>query len=810
MHKVKALVKQSSKKRIAVVHGRSIQGMRATIMSRVRAALMLPLLFLPAFGGLRTVTSDVDSMPGAFRYMIDSASMGDTVTFDCPGTDTVKIQAPITLSRNIVVIGKNASMRGKIIIQCASYIQTSPFRVSGCKVIFKKLTITGFSGADSGGIFNVTGSSSTLILDSVSLVNSNAKCGGGIYINAGSVYADSCRIINTDGSGIYNKAGHCVVINSVFSRNSSSYEGNGGAIYNQGGSMELKNDSLSNNSADFYGGAIGLEGGTLILDHCIISGNSTTYGGGGGVYTYLGSIDATASAIVHNRAPKNKGGGIYIDNGFANFTGCDISNNCSFQSGGGIYVENGRLAIRGGSLKGDSATWVYDYKSLPAFTSSPSRITAGGCIFLNGGIVSIADALIADNRASIYAQYISNAGNDLAYWSYSTYGGAIYVSGGIVSISGCTFANNTSDTYASTGSSIVGLNAYSYGGCIYNDSGRVTVANSSIVNNTASSYAYTLKYNTQKEISLGSGVYNNTGSLVLLNATVAKNVNTGYGGCLYNESGKMVAVYGTITGNVKTDPSSSQGYALQNGGTCFLLNTILAGNTTGDYSSVSDSQSRSVNCLFGVGETRFAKNCSVGVTNLQLFGNTKPPLLDSGGPHPMISLRSFTSVAIGAGVRTGTYSTNIPVADTQVTLLNAAYFDSTISDWRALETDTRLSADIPIDEIKSDQRGKPRSYPPCVGAFELTAGDPVRGAHFAASPARSVSVCGRWLRYSSDRAADADLSLFTLPGRKIFSARMKIDRGNNVIALPKVPYGTLLCRIKVLRETVCAKFINAR
>jgi hypothetical protein len=774
---------------------------------------IVSILFLavPALAGLRTVTSDVDNAAGAMRFMVDSASSGDTVTFDCPGTDTVKMQAPVSLFKNLFVIGKNASMRGRIVIQCSNQGRESPFRISGCTATFMKMTIMSISSADTGGIFNVTGGSSKLILDSVSLTRGSAACGGGIYVNAGSLNMNCCRIVNLYGCGIWNSSGHCTILNSSLSKNSTYSSGSGGAMHCEGGTVEMRGDSLFQNSADYGGGAVSLKDGSLVLDHCVISRNTSKFGGGG-VYLFSGTIDAAGCAIVGNRTTSDKGGGIRINAGTASFSASDISGNFSPASGGGIHVENGRLDIRGGSLTHDSAAYVYDYKSTPAFSSSPSASTAGGCISVANGIISIADAMIAGNRSSVSAPNVTNAGNDLAYWGYATFGGALYVSGAIVTIARCTLADNIADVNAMTGSSIVGLNTESDGGGIYNDSGHVMVLNSSIVNNRVSSYAATLAYNTRKVISSGSGVYNKSGEMILVNSTIAKNVISGYGGCMYNGSGKMTVVYGTVSCNVNQNTGSDGGWAVQNGagGSCFFLNTILAGNTAGDYSSASDSQSRSAYCLFGAGKTRFARYCSDGVTNLQIFGSATPSLRDSGGPLPTLHLGSLNSIAVGAGARAGTYGQSIQVADTQVALLRAAYFDPELLAWRSLESDARLAADVHVEEISIDQRGKPRPNPSCAGAFEMTSGDHARAGTLAAAQERSVVFSGRRLTVISHAPAGIDVSLFTLLGRKVYATGMRTGRGKHTVTLPETARGTFVCRIRSAGETIDSRYAAVR
>jgi predicted outer membrane repeat protein len=85
----------------------------------------------------------------------------------------------------------------------------------------------------------------------------DATSGGGI-VNYGSLFVESCTLIN-------NAAG-----------------GDGGAIYNTGsGSLYVRNSTLTNNRAGGYGGAIyDLTDFTLGLRNVTITGNAATRAGG--------------------------------------------------------------------------------------------------------------------------------------------------------------------------------------------------------------------------------------------------------------------------------------------------------------------------------------------------------------------------------------------------------------------------------------------------------------------------------------------------------------------------------------------------
>ena len=101
------------------------------------------------------------------------------------------------------------------------------------------------------------------------------------------------------------------------------------------------------------GGAIFTRyGGSLTLDHCIITGNSTT-GGGGGVY--CGNVTYLVNSTVSGNHAALFGGGIYALFGL-NSLNSTLSGNSAFYSGGGIYFELGPHTLVNSTLFGNWTT----------------------------------------------------------------------------------------------------------------------------------------------------------------------------------------------------------------------------------------------------------------------------------------------------------------------------------------------------------------------------------------------------------------------------------------------------------------------
>ena len=123
---------------------------------------------------------------------------------------------------------------------------------SSATVAFKNLTLTGFVNGGGPAINN----SGTIVLDGCTISN--------------------CHVNNSNGGGAIESSGKLYAINTTFSGN---YSGEiGGAINNSRGSLYMIGCTFTNNyttsSNAFYGGAIGINGGTEVrLINCSFSGN---------------------------------------------------------------------------------------------------------------------------------------------------------------------------------------------------------------------------------------------------------------------------------------------------------------------------------------------------------------------------------------------------------------------------------------------------------------------------------------------------------------------------------------------------------
>lgn len=137
------------------------------------------------------------------------------------------------------------------------------------------------------------------------------------------------------------------------------------------GSVVLKNLRITGGGGG-DGAGVNLQGGTVELNSCTVSGNTGPAAAFGGGIFNGGTLHLIGSTVRDNRA--NGGGGIYnTNNRSLTLTNSEISGNTGTAGGGGIYNFAG-------------ATVLFDAAS--RVTGNIAGITGGG-IYNNGGTVTL-------------------------------------------------------------------------------------------------------------------------------------------------------------------------------------------------------------------------------------------------------------------------------------------------------------------------------------------------------------------------------------------------------------------------------------
>ncbi len=288
---------------VAFLRASAAQHMR-TRVSMVAIALALLLSFplgqqvLHFF--LPSVTNLQDYGPGSLRQAIDTASSGDTISFDPRLSGIIMLTRDLHISKNLTIRGPTAHTLSISSGKSGHIVQVLPgFSVTISDLTFRdSKTTTSF--IDNGGTLTLTNST-------VSGNSSTQGDGGGIYNVAGTLTLTNSTVSGnsaTQGGGIVNQ-GMLTLTNSTVSGNSATQ---GGGIGNQG-MLTLTNSTVSGNFAKDGGGIFNTLGSTLTLSNSTASGNSATQGNGGGIDNF-GTLTLANSTASGNSA--TQGGGIFI------------------------------------------------------------------------------------------------------------------------------------------------------------------------------------------------------------------------------------------------------------------------------------------------------------------------------------------------------------------------------------------------------------------------------------------------------------------------------------------------------------------
>ena len=300
--------------------------------------------------------------------------------------------------------------------------------------------------------------------------------------------------------------------------------------------------------------------------------------------TTLVSVSMSFLTILHGNAQGASGGG--IDNDGNNLSVIV----CNFQSNRAISVSgngDGGGAIRSRRI-GEDTTTLTVVNTIFQNNVSTGAGTSGGAILNEGGTLIVSGSNFLDNAATTDSP------------PFNPQGGAIANIGDTAIAQAQAFF--TSNTASNTG------------GAIFN-SGTMTLSNSIVRDNSASS---------------GGGI-TNTHTMTIINTTMSGNMMTTGQSTLLNNTATLTVINSTISGN-HTDSTGTAGVDSAGGGAT-LINTIVAGNTTGN-SAVPDVvgafNSNSKNNLIGNG-SGITSGISNG-THGNIVGTSGSPVDPRFGP----------------------------------------------------------------------------------------------------------------------------------------------------------------------------------
>lgn len=226
--------------------------------------------------------------------------------------------------------------------------------------------------------------------------NYASSCGGGIYVNGGSVtlktgyvsYNGTAATSDCDGGGIWQKSGTTVTISGgTIAKNKGYY---GGGVY-AGGTFTMS------------GGAIG-DSSTSISTAATSASYSNYAAYGGGIYAPSGASVSLNSGYVSYNYASAQGGGI---NAIASITFKSYANyNGTAGNGGGIYANT--FILSSGTIKGNEAAGngggiacavnTSDKLTISGGTVTENKALNGGGVY--GGAIGMTSGTISSNTAT--------------------------------------------------------------------------------------------------------------------------------------------------------------------------------------------------------------------------------------------------------------------------------------------------------------------------------------------------------------------------------------------------------------------------
>lgn len=500
------------------------------------------------------------------------------------------------------------------------------------------------SGVKGGGAF--IGNSYDVWFDDCTFIENLAQAtvssyGGGMHIEGSAlVTVSGCLFLNNQSSfnagaiSCMNVDDSVLITSSTFTNNQatngySTSVTTGGAIYCNGtAAPEISNNTFSTNwsygtgvNSESYGGALFLEGASVVSGNTFEANQARTYFSGGyGGYAYAYGY----------------GGAVFISGSSASVT---LESN--------YFLNN----------------WAYAYSYNTNSSQRGYAHARGGAVYCNSSTTAtISHCTIMSNTAYSYGRDTANYGYGYAY----SYGGAIFLSTGVTTtINEQTLIKGNVATATASGNSGSGGYAYAGGVFISDAVAAVTIDRTIIdANDAVASPATTVQ---------GDGIYINSNNPITLTNTFITN-NGGYG--IYCATGGPNIKIANIT------MANNGSYGIyRNAGTLTIINGILWNNgddlynVTATYSDIQDGDTGTGNLAvvpgfasttdFHITHTSPCKDTGLNVADpptvaVDYDGNVRPQdtTFDMGADefagYPVFNLTTFLNGFYNAGTQVAT------------------------------------------------------------------------------------------------------------------------------------------------------------
>ncbi|MBQ7896405.1 MAG: hypothetical protein IJ364_07635, partial [Oscillospiraceae bacterium] len=224
------------------------------------------------------------------------------------------------------------------------------------------------SNGNGGAVFVANNANNSIDLFKASLTGNEAKAGGAVYIENGTVNMQEATV-----------------------NNCSATAGSGGAVHFAKGSLDMSNvnkhftGALTANTASADGGAVYI--GADVESEVKLSGaklKGTAGNDGGGLYIGGGSVSADKITLSGSKATSGDGGAMYIGSGPVRAAGATLSGSSAGGKGGAVYVI---ADVTTG--EGDAAVTTSVSVNLNGANISGSSASVGGGLYMDGGSVSM-------------------------------------------------------------------------------------------------------------------------------------------------------------------------------------------------------------------------------------------------------------------------------------------------------------------------------------------------------------------------------------------------------------------------------------
>jgi predicted outer membrane repeat protein len=340
-------------------------------------------------------------------------------------------------------------------------------------------------------------------------------------------------------------------------------DGSAAILSEDNNTLTLKGLGFTDGNSSSRGGAIYC-GGTLTIEHCVISGSQASDAVGGGIADITGGkFTMIDSRIVGNSATgsSGEGGGVFVDAGSGVVvTGCTFSGNSASSDGGGLEVEMG--TSQPGSVQVANCLFVDNSSS-----------THGGGLFLYDGTsahgqITLEKSIVTGNTATSLGAgiYINNHSAQPSLLKGLTVGGNS--SGG----AGGGLADDSSEGLTIQASKFVGnYGGGDYGGGLtFEGAHNVTIQSSTVLDNVSAHSAG------------GIAVVAGMGNFTMVKTVVSENSSPSFGAIDdYTHTGNTT-ISGCVLANNTSNASGGGGYIGHTTGTITIANTQVTGNVARD------------------------------------------------------------------------------------------------------------------------------------------------------------------------------------------------------------------------------------